>query len=248
MGIASFIIGILSLLMSCIPIIGIFVCIPAVVAIILGIVDLATMKSRGKKKKGMAIAGIILSAFSIVVSILVLLISCFWGVELLDNYLSDNGIYADIYHQIEQGISDGLEDKDFVEDKDTYTSYKMGEEIKLEGKTLKVNHVKVYDGNQLTASEGKEYILVNVTLTNKSKYERYFSSYDFKLQNEDNEYDYEYPYYTGSRIPTLGSQYIKADDSITGDICFQKKKGSNDYYLIYDMYTDHEVRIRLELE
>lgn len=140
MGIASFIIGILSLLMSCIPIVGILVCIPAVVAIILGIVELATMKSRGKKKKGMAIAGIIMSAFAIVVSIIILLISCFWGVELLDNYMSDNGIYNkiynEIYDQIEQGISNRIED-DFVNSKDSYTQYEIGEEIRLEEKHLK---------------------------------------------------------------------------------------------------------------
>ena len=248
MGIASFIIGLLSLLMACIPIVGIFVSIPAIVAIILGIVDLATMRSRGKRKKGMPIAGIILSVLSIIVSIIMLLFYCFWGIELLDDYMSDNGIYDEIYHQIEQGISDMIEDNDLINDRDSYMQYRIGEEIKLEGKTLKVNYVKTYEGKQLVAAKGKEYILVNVTLTNKSKYERYFSSYDFKIQNKDNVSDYEYPHYTGSDIPTLSSQYIKANDSITGDIYFEKKKDSNDYYLIYDMYTDHEVRIKLELE
>ena len=66
MGIASLVLGILSLLICWIPCVNYFAFVPAVVGLILGIVD-TVQKSKKGENKGMSIAGIILTAIAIVV-------------------------------------------------------------------------------------------------------------------------------------------------------------------------------------
>lgn len=66
MGVASLVLGIVSIIIGFIPFCGAIAFIPAVIGLILGIVD-AVKKSKSQEPKGMAIAGIILSAIAIVV-------------------------------------------------------------------------------------------------------------------------------------------------------------------------------------
>lgn len=66
MGVASLVLGIVSLVFGFIPFCGIIAIIPAFIGLILGIVD-AVKKSKSQEPKGMAIAGIVLSVIAIVV-------------------------------------------------------------------------------------------------------------------------------------------------------------------------------------
>lgn len=66
MGVASLVLGIVSIVLGFIPFCGAIAFIPAVIGLILGIVD-AVKKSKSQEPKGMAIAGIILSAIAIVI-------------------------------------------------------------------------------------------------------------------------------------------------------------------------------------
>ncbi|MHB8062830.1 MAG: hypothetical protein ACYDG2_09395 [Ruminiclostridium sp.] len=66
MGIASMVIGIVSTVLGFIPLCGNIAFIPAIVGLILGIVDVV-MKSKKGLPKGQAIAGIILCSISIVI-------------------------------------------------------------------------------------------------------------------------------------------------------------------------------------
>jgi len=69
MGIAALILGILSILLSFIPGCGlIMVFLPALIGLILGIVDVVK-KSKSGGKKGLGIAGIILNVLAIIISI-----------------------------------------------------------------------------------------------------------------------------------------------------------------------------------
>ena len=69
MGVAALVLGIVSIIISFIPFCSVIVFIPAVVGLILGIVD-TVKKSKNKEPKGMSIAGLVLSAIAIVVIIL----------------------------------------------------------------------------------------------------------------------------------------------------------------------------------
>ena len=68
MGIASMVIGIIALILGFVPLCGIIALVPAIVGLILGIVD-TVKKSKVGAKKGMSIAGIVLCAISIIVII-----------------------------------------------------------------------------------------------------------------------------------------------------------------------------------
>ncbi len=66
MGVASLVLGILSLIIGFVPFCGAIALLPAIIGLILGIVDVV-LKSKKGEPKGMGIAGIVLSAISIVV-------------------------------------------------------------------------------------------------------------------------------------------------------------------------------------
>lgn len=65
MGIASMIIGIVSAVLGFIPLCNYFAFIPALVGLILGIVDVIK-KSKENKPKGQGIAGVVLNAIAII--------------------------------------------------------------------------------------------------------------------------------------------------------------------------------------
>jgi hypothetical protein len=66
MGIASMVIGIVALVIGFIPFCGFWAAVPALVGLILGIVDLALKSKRGQPR-GTAIAGVVLNPLAIIV-------------------------------------------------------------------------------------------------------------------------------------------------------------------------------------
>ena len=101
MGIAALVLGILSCVIALIPVFGFFAVFTALAGIILAIVDLVK-KSKTGGKKGMAIAGLILSVLSgilMIVSVIILGVGIYNAAEdgILDsNSIFSNGIYSDI--------------------------------------------------------------------------------------------------------------------------------------------------------
>ncbi len=69
MGVAALVLGIVSIIVACIPCGGFVAVIPATVGLILGIVD-TVQKSKKKEPRGMSIAGIVLTSISLVIIIL----------------------------------------------------------------------------------------------------------------------------------------------------------------------------------
>ena len=68
MGIASLVLGIISLIVSFIPCCGALAIIPAIIGLILGIVEVVK-KNKAGEPKGKGIAGIVLSAIAMVIII-----------------------------------------------------------------------------------------------------------------------------------------------------------------------------------
>lgn len=66
MGIASMVIGIVAAILAFIPLCGYFAFIPAVIGLVLGIVDVV-MKGKAQKPKGQGIAGVVLNAVAILI-------------------------------------------------------------------------------------------------------------------------------------------------------------------------------------
>lgn len=68
MGIAALILGIISIIVGFVPFCGAIALLPAIIGLILGIVEIV-LKSKAQKPKGLGIAGTILSGLAIVVII-----------------------------------------------------------------------------------------------------------------------------------------------------------------------------------
>ncbi len=68
MGIAALILGIISFILSFIPICGLVGLLPAIIGLILGIVEVVK-KSKAGEPKGLGIAGIILTSIALIFSI-----------------------------------------------------------------------------------------------------------------------------------------------------------------------------------
>ena len=64
MGVAALILGIVSIIVGIIPFCGAVAFVPAVIGLILGIVD-TVQKNKNGEKKGMSIAGIVLNALAV---------------------------------------------------------------------------------------------------------------------------------------------------------------------------------------
>ena len=68
MGVAALVLGIVSLVISFIPFCGTWAIIPAIIGLVLGIVD-AVKKSKENEPKGKSIAGIVCSAIAVIIII-----------------------------------------------------------------------------------------------------------------------------------------------------------------------------------
>lgn len=88
MGIASLVLGTISIVIGLIPFCGVIAVVPAIIGIILGIIDLVK-KSKEGKTKGLSIAGIVLSSFAVVFII-------FWVVVLASDTTTNNTINNNI--------------------------------------------------------------------------------------------------------------------------------------------------------
>jgi len=91
MGVAAMVIGIISAILAFIPMCGFIAFVPAIIGMILGIVDVAL---RGKKKlpKGKGIAGIVLNAVAIAFIFLWTVVFAADAVassEAIDDYVQD---------------------------------------------------------------------------------------------------------------------------------------------------------------
>ena len=107
MGIASFVIGLICLILS--PFLSVFLILPAILGLILGIVSVV-IKSKKKEPKGLAIAGIVLSTIALVVCILVTF------------------LLVNVYTAVSDNISDYIDNE---ESQITEKSAKIGESTTL---------------------------------------------------------------------------------------------------------------------
>lgn len=163
MGIASLVLGIISLIMSLIPGLGVFFCVTAVIGIILGIISLCK-----KLDKGKSIAGIITSSLAIIIAVLYIV-----GMVVILG--GENGLIEQIKR--EQGNFTSLEIT-----KPEIRQCKVGETFNNEKIAIRFvaanenfkdysEYAKVKTGYQIVRAE---FEFENVGTTNQ-----YISSYDF---------------------------------------------------------------------
>lgn len=98
MGIASLVIGIIGVILSFIPCVGMLAFIPVVVGLVLGIVDVVT-KSQQNVPKGMGITGIILNSIALII---IIAWTAFFGVAASSSSGEIEKKFKEIEQQLEQ--------------------------------------------------------------------------------------------------------------------------------------------------
>ncbi len=243
MEIVSFIIAISALAISFIPVIGLFGIIVALVSFILGIVSLATMKSRGKTKKILPITSILLSIISTILSIVMFVVYIFSGTIAINDFLNEHSYLLDnLGEQLEEDINKYLEQS---LDISKYKEYEIGDRITLgEEYILVVKDVTISQGNETfkPSDDQHEFLLVNIDITNIDDESHYVNKYDFWIKNN---HDSRIAVYDIShKLATFESKNLNTAENITGIICFEKEKNSDNYYLTFDHY---KIKVNLDL-
>ncbi len=221
MGLASLILGIISLIMSCIPVIGLFFCITAIIGIILGIISLCK-----KQEKGKSIAGIVTSS----IAILIIVVYFIGMVVMLGG---DNGIIEQVRKETEN-ITDSTETA----------------EVKkcMVGETFRNNNIAItfltIDSNfkgyneYANVEEGYKVIRAEFEFENVGTSNQYISSYDFDCYADGYDCDSFWSAEDSSFSTTLSS-----GKKAKGVVYFEVPENSTSITLEYDVDTWTEERV-----
>lgn len=132
------------------------------------------------------------------------------------------------------------------------TTFAVGETVEIDGVHLTVNSVNFSEGSTYSKpKDGNQYVLVNVTIENKSKKTTNYNPYDFKLDDAGNQTALsEYIMNEDGSNPVsdaLNSGSLAEGGSVTGTMVGQAKVGDK-YKLVYtgNMFLN-ESKITVEL-
>lgn len=109
MGIASFVLGLISVIMGWIPFICFIMLMTAIIGLILGIIDTIKKSKTNDKNKGFGIAGLVLSAIAIPIILVMSLVSI---AIIVDDVEPDNvrDRYYDDYYNNDYDYDEWLDD------------------------------------------------------------------------------------------------------------------------------------------
>ena len=211
MEIAALVLGIIAFIVSFIPGCGLIIgIIPAIVGVILGIVALA----KKKEKKGMAIAGLILSALSILIMIGMIIIVGAGSISAL-NDISDT-LDTDM-NTINSFVKEVEDDED--EEINVGETY---EDDEVSIKYVSVDENFTGYNSYATVEQGYKIIKLELEVENLSNSNMYVSSYDFDCYADQYDCDRFYSVTGGTFSATLsagkktkGSVYFKVPTDAT---------------------------------
>lgn len=104
-------------------------------------------------------------------------------------------------------------------------TFKVGKTATYRGLSLKVNSFQyVEPGEYDSIDEGKHFIVANVTITNKSRKSYDYNPYDFKLNANGNNTDFDA--YPDAVENLLDSGTLDKGASVTGNLAAEIKQGT----------------------
>jgi hypothetical protein len=104
--------------------------------------------------------------------------------------------------------------------KPTTQTYKIGDVVDLDGKTIVVNGVAPYTSNNqfLTPKAGNKFVSVDVTLANSSKDAFNYNVLNFRLQDDK---DYTYSNAVSDQEPYLTTGAVQPGEKVRGFITYE---------------------------
>lgn len=216
MGIASLILGIVSIIFGIIPFCGMLAIIPAIIGIILGIVDLVK-KIKENGSKGMSIAGIVLSAFAVIFII-------FWVV-----------VVAMVGAKTENIISNGIDDYDRTDEYDNRNEYEkisVGEVFEDEYMRVKYESLneKFTDYNEYaTVKEGYKIISASFDFENVSDTNQLASYFRFNCYADG----YDCSYFYSTEDSTFSAD-LSPNKKTKGTVYFEVPENAKEIFIEYE--------------
>lgn len=228
MGIASFVIGLVCLILS--PFLSVFLILPAILALILGIVD-TVIKSKKKLSKGLSIAGIVLSTIALAICILIVVFAVY------------------VYNNASDAISSSLtnlESEIITEFEQEDITCNVGESATLDDVKVTLTSVEkdfkdYYDF--ASVEDGCKILKANFEFENVGDYSAYISSYDFTCYADkfscDSFNSVEDGYF---------SESIASGKKATGSIYFEVPSDAETIEIEYDdsTYSDGKIIFNID--
>lgn len=125
--------------------------------------------------------------------------------------------------------------------------FSIGEEVKLNDNILIVNGIDKSYGNEWDKpKEGKEFIIVNVTIRNGGSSEITFNPFDFELQNNSGEIT-NITFTTIDNDTSLQSGSLAPNGQTSGTITFEAPIDDPNLVLKYNsnIFSNKEIKVKL---
>lgn len=126
------------------------------------------------------------------------------------------------------------------------TEFKLTDTVDLNGVKFKVNNVSFSDGDDIsTPDQGKQYVKVNITITNTSDDSFDYNSLDFKLNDKGNQTDLDE--ITTDNDTSLNSGTLSKGGSVTGTMTGQAIKGDKLQLLYKGSILEKDEKFAIDL-
>lgn len=122
----------------------------------------------------------------------------------------------------EEATSDKTETKkeDKKENKQEEQVFKVGDTVDVKGYEIKVNSVEYSEGGEfMKPDEGKQYVIVNLTITNNAGERKSYNPLDYSLVADGNSESAGFTYLDG--VETLSSGDLDEGATVTGNLVGQ---------------------------
>lgn len=182
LGILSIVIGAIALILSWIPIVNNFAAVLAVIGVILGLI--AFLVNR-KHKKLLAWIGTILSVVSFAIVM---------GTQsMYSNAIDDVAGKNDTQATNEDNSNNKSSQESSTSSSEENKAFNVGDTVEQKnGMNIKVDSVEYKDGGEFDdLDDGKQFVVVHLTLDNKGTKTLDYNEYDYKLDDNGKQTDFD---------------------------------------------------------
>ncbi|MFZ2125995.1 MAG: DUF4190 domain-containing protein [Candidatus Microsaccharimonas sp.] len=220
LAIAALVVGIIAILSGWVPFWGFLA---GAAAVVLGIIAL----KKSANMKGMSIAGIITGGVGALWS---LVITIFFFLAFLTIGIGGSALNEAVNEANSSLAQYNEETKALINAKKTFSKGETAVFGKFEVKINSVQRNYTPEESYLTPEDGKEYIVLNITVTNKGSESEYISSYDYKINDDGLASSASF----FDVAPAFESGDLSPGASQTGNIMYEVTKGSDKLKLQYE--------------